>query len=116
MPDLERLRQRLGSRVLVREPLAPHTYFRIGGPADLFLGAEDHDQVVDAWRAANECDVPFRLIGSASNLLIADEGVAGLVVKVMGCATRVETRGDAGERPVVVATAGCQLAAPSAVL
>jgi UDP-N-acetylmuramate dehydrogenase len=63
--------------------LAPHTSIRIGGPADLFLAATRADQVVAALRAAHTLSVPCRVVGEASNLLVADAGVAGLVVKSM---------------------------------
>ncbi|HZS02087.1 MAG TPA: UDP-N-acetylmuramate dehydrogenase [Chloroflexota bacterium] len=65
------------------EVLAPHTSIRIGGPADLFLPATRAEQVVAALRAAHALGVPCRVIGGASNLLVADAGVAGLVVKSM---------------------------------
>jgi UDP-N-acetylmuramate dehydrogenase len=66
-----------------REVLAPHTSIRVGGPADLFLPATRVEQVVAALHAAHELGVPCRVIGGASNLLVADSGVAGLVVKSM---------------------------------
>src|SRR5918911_670851 len=72
------------------EGLAPHTSIRIGGPADLFLAATRADQVVAALRAAHALGVPCRVIGGASNLLVADEGIAGLVVKNLVHTTRYE--------------------------
>src|ERR671932_507124 len=66
----------------------PPTSIRVGGPADLFLPATRVEQVVAALHAAHELGVPCRVIGGASNLLVADEGIAGLVVKNLVNETR----------------------------
>jgi UDP-N-acetylmuramate dehydrogenase len=93
------------------ERLAPHTSIRIGGPADLFLAATRTEQVVAALRAAHELGVPCRLIGGASNLLVSDEGIAGLVVKSLVQAVRFVPRPEEPGRVTVVAAAGKQLTA-----
>lgn len=108
---LAELRTRLGSNVRLGERLDRHTSYRIGGPADLFLPASRTDQVVAALQAAHALGVPCRIIGGASNLLVADAGVAGLVVKNLVNETRyAEVPGD-DQRVNLVAAAGCQLAA-----
>ena len=108
---LAELRARLGSNVRLGERLDRHTSYRIGGSADLFLPASRTDQVVAALQAAHALGVPCRIIGGASNLLVADAGVAGLVVKNLVNETRyAEVPGD-DQRVNLVAAAGCQLAA-----
>jgi UDP-N-acetylmuramate dehydrogenase len=109
-PRLAELAARLGPGVRWGEPLAPHTSIRIGGPADLFLAATRTEQVVAALRAAHDLGVPCRVIGGASNLLVADDGVAGLVVKSLVRAVRFEPRASEPGRVTVIAAAGCQLA------
>ena len=76
----ERLRERLGEGLLVAEPMRLHTTFRIGGPADFFHVARTPGSLVEALRAAHELGLPVFLLGGGSNLLVADEGVRGLVV------------------------------------
>jgi UDP-N-acetylmuramate dehydrogenase len=76
----ERLRAALGEALREQEPLKHHTTFRIGGPADWFLAARTHDQLVTALRVAHELEVPCFLLGGGSNLLVSDEGFRGLVV------------------------------------
>jgi UDP-N-acetylmuramate dehydrogenase len=88
-------------------PLAPHTSLRVGGPADWFLLAHSAQQVAEALRWAADDGLPVRVIGGGSNLLVADAGVEGLVVKTAFAASRVEQR-DAGL--VAVAEAGANLA------
>jgi UDP-N-acetylmuramate dehydrogenase len=65
-------------------PLAPHTWYRLGGPADYFLRprtVEDLQQVVQRCR---ENHIPLHVMGFGSNLLVSDEGVRGAVVKLEG--------------------------------
>jgi UDP-N-acetylmuramate dehydrogenase len=73
---------RLGADRLERDvPLAPYTTFRIGGPADLLYRARTEDELVEAVSAARELDVPHFLLGLGANILIADAGVRGLVIR-----------------------------------
>jgi UDP-N-acetylmuramate dehydrogenase len=64
----------------VREdhPLARHTSFNIGGPADFFV---ETAQVAPLLREARRRDIPVRVIGAGTNLLVSDAGVEGLVVR-----------------------------------
>ncbi len=89
----DRLRRTLGDALLTHEPLKHHTTFRIGGPADYFVTARTPDGLVDALRAAHECEVPLFLLGGGSNLLVSDEGFRGMVVK--NACDRVEFDGTA---------------------
>ncbi|MEA2682687.1 MAG: UDP-N-acetylmuramate dehydrogenase [Chloroflexota bacterium] len=87
-------------------PLAPHTTYRIGGPADWYLEAVDGYEALVT--GCLERSVPLTMLGNGSNLLIADAGIAGLVVRTSDSAIRV--RGDiahaaAGARMVKVAQA-----------
>jgi UDP-N-acetylmuramate dehydrogenase len=108
---LEALRERLGAEVRIREPLKPHTSFRVGGPADLFLVARCTEHVAQAVRAAHALDVPCRLIGGASNLLVADAGIDGLVVKNLTRSVRFRMDPSDTEAVTAVAAAGCALTA-----
>jgi UDP-N-acetylmuramate dehydrogenase len=76
----ERLRERLGEGLRTDEPMRLHTTFRIGGPADFFHEARTPDDLVAALRAAHGLGLPVFLLGGGSNLLVADDGVRGLVI------------------------------------
>jgi UDP-N-acetylmuramate dehydrogenase len=72
--------RRLASRV----PLAPMTTFRVGGPADWLIETRNADEILRALRVAHEHGVPVTLLGGGSNVLIADAGVRGLVIRPRG--------------------------------
>ena len=67
--------------VLFREPLARHTTWRIGGPADVLAIPGSVGQAQAAVKAAAENGVPWFAIGRGSNLLVRDGGIRGLVIK-----------------------------------
>jgi UDP-N-acetylmuramate dehydrogenase len=71
----------LGDRVLVNEPMSLHTSFRIGGPADLYAVATSAQELVELVSLAREHDVPYLSIGQGTNVLVADEGIRGLVIE-----------------------------------
>lgn len=60
--------------------LARHTTFGVGGPADLFLTVRSAEALARATNAAHEADVPVFVLGSGSNILVADAGIRGLVI------------------------------------
>ena len=62
------------------EPLAPHTTFKIGGPADAFVSPRSVEEVSQVVRACEQASVPWHVIGCGSDLLVADEGVEGVVI------------------------------------
>jgi len=61
-------------------PLAPYTTFKIGGPAQFLVEVKSEDDVVAALQKARQEKWPVTLLGGGSNVLIADEGVKGLVI------------------------------------
>jgi UDP-N-acetylmuramate dehydrogenase len=63
-------------------PLAPLTTFKIGGPARFFVEANSISDVEEAVRFARTRDLPLFVLGGGSNLLVADSGWPGLVLKV----------------------------------
>jgi UDP-N-acetylenolpyruvoylglucosamine reductase len=74
-------------------PLARLTTVRTGGPADFFARPESQDALVVLLAWAKENSVPVGVIGSGSNLLVADDGFRGLAMKLAGALTEVERDG-----------------------
>lgn len=74
--------QSLGAdRLKMDEPLAKHTYFKLGGPADLLYEAKTADELASAVQSAILYKVPYLVIGGGSNILVTDAGFRGLVIK-----------------------------------
>lgn len=74
--------QELSSTKLInKEPLATHTYFKIGGPADLFLPVDELEELLVAVRLAIKHSIPYFILGGGSNILATDKGFRGLVIK-----------------------------------
>src|SRR5882672_9127479 len=84
------------NRMMVSEnvPLAGHCTLGVGGPARYFVEARDEAAVLAASAWARAGGLVLRVLGGGSNLLVADEGVDGLVVKIALCGS--ETREVAG--------------------
>jgi UDP-N-acetylmuramate dehydrogenase len=76
------LRAACGDRLRTSFPLAPLTTFRIGGPAALFLEPESEADLRAAGEAVRATGIPFVVIGKGSNVLVADDGYPGLVLRL----------------------------------
>ena len=72
--------RRLGIQLLRDEPLAKHTTFRIGGPAEWYAAATTLEQLEALPDLALEHGLPLTILGGGSNLLVSDAGIRGLVV------------------------------------
>ncbi len=66
----------------LQEPMAGHTPFRIGGPADCFVQLEDEEQLRKVRRYLGLAGVPFFVLGNGSNLLVDDAGYRGVVLQI----------------------------------
>lgn len=64
-------------------PLAPYTWFRVGGPADIFFIPADEDDL-SAFFLALPNDVAVTVIGTGSNTIVRDGGIEGAVIRLAG--------------------------------
>ncbi|MCC6236058.1 MAG: UDP-N-acetylmuramate dehydrogenase [Dehalococcoidia bacterium] len=72
----------VGIPLLREEPLSRHTYMRVGGPAEYFATPATLDELTDLLGWAHACGLRVRPLGGGSNIVVADEGVRGLVVSL----------------------------------
>lgn len=98
----------LGGRARPDEPLARHTSFRIGGPADVLVAPDTIDELVLVVRAAAAHGVRVTMLGGGSNMLVGDGGIRGVVVK-LGRGFRRVAWEPAGDATLVRAGAAVQL-------
>jgi len=86
-------------------PLAPHTWYRLGGPADYFIRPKTTRDLEEVVRRCNENRIPIHVLGRGSNLLVSDDGVRGAAIRLEGDEFgRVEFQGEQ-----VTAWAGAEL-------
>jgi UDP-N-acetylmuramate dehydrogenase len=71
-----------GEIVKRNEPLAPYTYLRVGGPADMLVQPRSREELSAVVRRCFQEKIPLRVIGGACNVLVRDEGVRGAVVRL----------------------------------
>src|SRR5687768_16888435 len=85
MTEFERrLRGIFGDRVGTNVALAPMTTFKVGGPAEWFIDLNKGSELGTAAGLARDAGIAVTILGGGSNVLVADEGVRGLVVRVHG--------------------------------
>jgi UDP-N-acetylmuramate dehydrogenase len=75
------------------EPLAMHTWFQLGGPAEYFAEPNTVEELTALVRRCHDEGIEVRLLGQGSNILVRDEGVPGLVLHLSApvfCGIRIE--------------------------
>ena len=81
---IDRLNGLSGLEVRCDEPMAQHTTFKIGGPADRFLTVRTEEALTELMKALQTSALPYFILGNGSNLLVADAGYRGVVISLGG--------------------------------
>jgi len=84
--------------------LAPFTTMRVGGRADLFLEAETEKDLIEAIAAAKKFGIPYFILGGGSNIIIADKGFGGVVIKNQN--SKIEIQNYNSKSKIIQAAAG----------
>lgn len=90
--------------IYLQEPMAGHTTFRIGGPADCLIQLENEEQLKDIQRYLNLVEKPYFVLGNGSNLLVSDHGYRGVVLQIGQKMSHVQVEGSR-----IIAQAGALL-------
>jgi len=106
--DRTALRETFGERARFDEPLAPYTWWKIGGPADAFVEVETSDELAIMLRRVFRRRLPMFVLGEGSNLLVGDGGMRGIVLRLRGAFTALDVR-EAGDAVVVEAGGSASL-------
>ncbi|MBO4928793.1 MAG: UDP-N-acetylmuramate dehydrogenase [Clostridiales bacterium] len=75
-------RKDLEAKLREDEPMKAHTSFRVGGPAQIYCEPSETGEIIDLISASKAVGLPFFLMGNGSNLVISDEGMDGLVIRL----------------------------------
>lgn len=73
---------KINGKILLDEPLKKHTYFKIGGPADLFVEPENTEELKVVFDIIRKNKINYYVIGNGTNLLVSDNGFRGLIIKI----------------------------------
>ncbi len=90
--------------IYLNEPMSQHTTFRIGGDADCFLQIENVEQLKKIQRYLQQLEIPYFVLGNGSNLLVGDEGYAGVILEIADKMKEVKVMGN-----LIVAQAGAPM-------
>jgi UDP-N-acetylmuramate dehydrogenase len=96
--EIEALRETFGSDLQESMQMANFTTMNVGGPADALLIAHSADQLAQMVAKVWELEIPLKIIGSGSNLLISDKGIRGVVIVNHAHNVRINAR----SQPVTV--------------
>jgi len=107
--DRDALRERFAERTRFDAPLAPFTWWKIGGPADALVEVRTGDELAFVLRRVFKRRLPMFVLGSGSNLLVGDGGIRGIVLRLEGEFTALDVRADDG---AVIAQAGGSASLP----
>ena len=79
-PELKARMPELRGRLIANQSLAEVTWFRVGGPAQVFYLPEDENDLAYFLRNL-AADIPVAVVGAGSNLIVRDGGVPGVVIR-----------------------------------
>lgn len=92
------------SNVRCDEPMSSHCTFRAGGTAKYYVIPDEYKKVRDVLRLCVEENIPYYVIGNASNLLVQDDGFDGVIIEIDSALAKIEINGNE-----IVAKAGAKL-------
>ena len=80
-------------QILEEEPMKKHTTFRIGGPAEHLILPQTTEEIADVIKLCRQEEIPWYIVGNGSNLLVADEGVRGVVIQLLRNFNQIQVEG-----------------------
>ena len=76
------------------ELMKNHTSFKLGGEADFFFEPSSIEEIIECINLAKKEEIPCTVIGNGSNLLVGDNGIRGLVIKIDKNFSKAEINGN----------------------
>ena len=105
---IKEIRDRIRGEIKEDEPMAKHTSFGIGGPADVWAEPRTKEDLFGLLEICVERKVPHMIVGRGTNLLVRDGGIRGVVIRLDKACADVRVRGS-----LVTAGAAAKLGALS---
>ncbi len=104
MISLTDIQKILRGHIAVNEPMAKHTWMKVGGPADFYIEPADRNDCIAIIRYFHENNYSWMILGRGSNVLVSDSGIRGAVVNMEAALPAI-----AMQKDLVVAEAGVRL-------
>jgi len=82
MDKMKKLFKDYQSITRYNEPMARHTSWRIGGPVEVFITPQNNDQLLEIYQICLKEGLPVFVLGGGTNLLVKDEGIKGVVIRI----------------------------------
>jgi UDP-N-acetylmuramate dehydrogenase len=79
-------------RITANEPMARYTWFKVGGPAEVFFRPADEQDLAEFLQEISD-DVPIFILGNASNLIVRDGGIEGVVIRLGSAFSQISIEG-----------------------
>ena len=89
--------------IKINEPMSKHTSFKTGGPAEIYITGKTIKQIQEVLKFSKQNNIKLYIIGNGSNLLVLDEGVKGIVLKISLENIQIEEKED---NVIIIAGAG----------
>ena len=70
----------IAGQLRFNEIMAEHTSFKVGGPADIYAIPANEDDILELLKFARSESIPYFVLGGGANILVADEGIRGIVL------------------------------------
>lgn len=80
-------------KIFTNEPMSRHTSFKIGGPAEIFVKINNVEELKLIIKISKQAEVPITVVGNGSNLLVSDDGIRGIVLKIEFDKIEIEENG-----------------------
>ena len=69
-------------KIYINEPMSKYTSFKIGGPAEYLIKIQTAEQLKAILQLSKYKNIPLTIIGNGSNILVSDDGIKGIVIKI----------------------------------
>ena len=69
-------------KIYLNEPMSKHTSFKIGGPAECLIKIQTAQELKEILKVIQQQNIQLTIIGNGSNILVSDEGIKGIVLKI----------------------------------
>jgi UDP-N-acetylmuramate dehydrogenase len=91
-------------KIKYNEPMSKHITMKVGGPADIMVFPDTVEEIVSVIKYAKESNIPVKVLGNGSNVIVSDLGIEGIIIKLTCNMSEATVDGE-----YIIATAGTSM-------